>query len=104
MQQHFLTLDESDKPPYELKSEAQIEPVHPEDPEEIYRMRLKRHDGFDAMFDAVFFPDRVEIRGKDDNILLGEIPNEKVNDPVDLAKRLNALKPHIIESMDWQDQ
>lgn len=100
MQNHFLDLVESDKTPYHLKSDAQIEPTSAEDPEEIYRIRLKRHDGYDAIFDAVFYPDRAEVLSKKGSILIGEIPNEEIDDAVDLAKALDPLKRHIIDSMD----
>lgn len=98
MQNLFLQLVDSDKSPYELKAEAQIEPVHPEDPEEIYRMRRRRTEGLDGIFDVVFYPDRAEIRGADQNILIGEIRKENVESPADVARRLEAMLPHIVEA------
>ena len=100
MQNYFIFLDRSNKAPYELKSEAQIEPVHPEDPEEIYRMRRRQVDGLDGIFDVVFYPDRAEIRGADQDILIGEIRKEDVDGPTDVIRRLETLKPHIMEATD----
>jgi hypothetical protein len=49
---------------------------------------------------VVFYPDRAEILGSKMNVFIGEIPEEKVDNSVDVAQRLEALKPHIVRSVE----
>lgn len=100
LQSYFLKIHESNKTPYRLVDDAQIEPASPEDPEELYRMELWQMDGQNVRFDVVFYPDRAEILGSKMNVFIGEIPEEKVDNSVDVAQRLEALKPHIVRSVE----
>ncbi len=95
LQSYFLKIHESNKTPYRLVDDAQIEPGGPEDPEELYRMELWQPNK-NVNFDVVFYPNRAEVLGM--NVLIGEIPEEEVDSPVDVAQRLEALKPHIVRS------
>ena len=73
LQKYFLELHESNKTPYRLIDDTQIEPAGPEDPDELYRMQMRRPDGPSVVFDVVFFPDRAEIQGKELGVWIGEI-------------------------------
>lgn len=98
LQSYFLDLHESNKTPYRLIDDAQIEPAGPEDPDELYRMQLRRPDGPSVVFDVVFYPDRAEIQGKGFGVWIGEIRESEVQSPVGVAKKLQSLRTHIIES------
>jgi hypothetical protein len=98
LQKYFLDLHESNKTPYRLINDAQIEPGGAEDPDELYRMQLRRPDGPSAVFDVIFFPDRAEIQGKKMGVRIGEIKKTEVENAVDVAKKLRSLKTKIVES------
>lgn len=97
LQSYFLKIHESSKTPYRLVDDAQIEPGGPEDPEELYRMELWQPNK-NASFDVVFYPNRAEVLGSKMNVLIGEISEEEVDSPVEVAQRLETLKPHIVRS------
>ncbi len=98
LQKYFLELHESNKTPYRLIDDTQIEPAGPEDPDELYRMQMRRPDGPSVVFDVVFFPDRAEIQGKELGVWIGEIKKTEVESALDVAKRLQSLKSQIVGS------
>jgi len=98
LQKYFFELHESNKTPYRLIDDTQIEPAGPEDPDELYRMQMRRPDGPSVVFDVVFFPDRAEIQGKELGVWIGEIKKTEVESALDVAKRLQSLKSQIVGS------
>jgi len=98
IEEHFLALDRNDKCPYNIEDSAQIEPTHPEDPDEIFRMTRKRSDDYDLVFDAIFFPDCVGIftvgGGK-----ISDIKNDEVSSPRELFDHLESLDIFVPEQL-----
>lgn len=72
IQERFLKLrDKSDR--FSIEDSAQIEPTHPEDPDELYRMRYSDPHGRTVDFDVVFYPERAEIQDTDMGVMITEI-------------------------------
>jgi hypothetical protein len=69
---HFNEIAREDSNWFKIEDTAQIEPADARDPHEIYRMS---HDNVE--FDAVFYPDRVEIQDTDFGVLVQEITNDR---------------------------
>lgn len=89
IQEHFLSLDRNDKCPYEILDTAQIEPTSPTDPDELYRMKKYSPSGRGEEFDAVFYPDRVEIQDTEMGVRIWEVPDDgTVDSPQELYKEL----------------
>jgi hypothetical protein len=87
IQEYFLELDRGDYD-YSINDTAQIEPTHAEDPDELYRM-----SGGGVEFDAVFYPDRVEIMTAEGFVRVGVIKN--IASTEELRGRLESFKPHL---------
>lgn len=87
IQEHFLELDRGDYD-YSINDTAQIEPTHSEDPDELYRM-----SGGGVEFDAVFYPDRVEIMTSEGFVRVDSIKD--IGSTEELRGRLDSLKRHL---------
>lgn len=92
IQEHFLDLDRGNYN-YSINDTAQIEPTDASDPDELYRM-----SGGGVEFDAVFYPDRVEIMTSEGFVRVGVIKD--VSSTEELRKRLDSLKRHLHGAQD----
>lgn len=87
IQEYFLELDRGDYD-YSIDDTAQIEPLGADDPDELYRM-----SGGGVEFDAVFYPDRVEIMTSEGFVRVDTIKD--IGSTEELRGRLDSLKRHI---------
>lgn len=90
IEEHFLSLDRNDKCPYEIAESAQIEPGSPEDPDELMRMVRHKPNGDHLIFDAVFFPDHVQIQTVGGGHI-ADILNDSVESDKELYQKLESL-------------
>lgn len=92
IQEYFLELDRGNYD-YSIDDTAQIEPTHPEDPDELYRM-----SSGGVSFDVVFYPDRVEVMSAASSALIGDFEKDRFNSAGKLRSYLESLKPHMREA------
>lgn len=92
--EHFHTLDRDDDSRYFIEQTAQIEPCAADDPDELYRMRMERPQQQDLVFDAVFYPDRVDIQTVAGHTV-GEIKGTVSN----LEDELDRFEPYLTDAL-----
>lgn len=92
LQEHFLNLDKRDYT-YSIDDTAQIEPLDADDPDELYRMSSQGTE-----FDAVFYPDRVEIMTAEGFIRVDVI--KEIGSTEELRKRLDSIKSNLRDARD----
>lgn len=90
IEEYFLALDRDDSSQYSIYATAQIEPG-PGDPDELYRMVMKRSNKKNLVFDAVFYPDRVDIQTVGGHTI-EEIKNERIGSSNELSRVLDSQK------------
>ena len=78
IEEHFNKIARDSSNWYEIEDTAQIEPASARDPQELYRMSRG-----DVTFDAVFYPDRVEIQDTGMGALIQEITNDRSREAVE---------------------
>ena len=88
IEEYFLALDRDDSSRYSIYATAQIEPG-PGDPDELYRMVMRRSDKKNLVFDAVFYPDRVDIQTPSGHTI-EEIENHSVENSTQLSRILDS--------------
>jgi len=102
IQELFLQLDDDSTSPYNIRATAQIEPG-PKDPEELYRIHKNVWaSGQDLKFDAVFYPNHVEILSAEGSVEIGRFTDDTYSRSEDLERYLDSLEQQIREANEQQ--